>query len=466
MRWLAPPDRRELTLLIFALTIFTLAYNFSTSISYAATPSVLLTRLGFGGSKIITDDGRRLPKYRDPLEDFIYGDFEWEKGHIAGHGFERSQELGVGDHSATWISSDDHGVLNRTADGESVSKQGFWAWGDEVPVSTLVKHTPGYSIVDNVIIFQGTDYPSVHSIVSARGPGRNNWEIITTLDARERFGTYGGILKGVTWLVADPVADNATLPALWRTYSSLDSDIDAQGRTKLPPPQRLFFPHMSVFTDEPRRSDTGFHPYAAKIALPRMDVMFRDDWEDFHYLEFPFVIERVVVADRTAASHLTTHPAPHASAFEHTGSPYWWEPIRQNVHAYFADHVNKKKKVVTYIERQVARNGARLRSEDHTALIKGLAKLASSYGCEVHVVSAFDEETSWKDRLASVVQSTVVLGVHDGDMMDAVYMKTTPQTTLIEMFPPKTYVRDREVVVRGLGMRYVGLDNERCVVSS
>lgn len=60
----------------------------------------------------------------------------------------------------------------------------------------------GYSIVDNVIIFQGTvsivtdtpeDYPSVHSIVSARGPGRNNWEIITTLDARERFGTYGGM---------------------------------------------------------------------------------------------------------------------------------------------------------------------------------------------------------------------------------------------------------------------------------
>ena len=216
--WLALPDRRELTLLIFSLTVFTLAFNFSSSIKHAATPSVLLNHLGFGTSRLVGTDGRRLLRYRDTLENFIYGEFEWERHHIAGHGFERTQQLGVGDHNATWASSDDYAILTHNAEKRAAGGQGFWTWGNDIPTSTMVKHTPGaspsntrsfcthgllgYSIFDNVVLFKGIvsivtdtpeDYPALNSIVSARGPGRNNWEVISTVDARSKFGTYGSV---------------------------------------------------------------------------------------------------------------------------------------------------------------------------------------------------------------------------------------------------------------------------------
>src|SRR5688572_23435688 len=67
-KWLSPLDRRELTLLLLSLTIFTLSYNLDASLrilgldpltAEGAFQNVALSKFGFGGaSKIIGQDGR------------------------------------------------------------------------------------------------------------------------------------------------------------------------------------------------------------------------------------------------------------------------------------------------------------------------------------------------------------------------------------------------------------------------
>jgi hypothetical protein len=211
--------------------------------------------------------------------------------------------------------------------------------------------------------------------------------------------------------------DNSTLISLWRTYSSLDPSIDRLGHTTLPPPHRIFFPQVRVFTDpnplphfhwiRRRRVDTGFHPYLLKAAFPHLTVMYLEDWEDYHKLQFPFVIERIVIADREAAEAAVHLGQPvYAPPFELKASEFWWEPVRRTLAAYF-DEVDEKagKKVVTYLHRQGEKTGLWLRDEDHQSLVGALKSLGRGY--EVHIVSSVIDETPWSEKLGAIVKSSV-----------------------------------------------------------
>lgn len=242
-------------------------------------------------------------------------------------------------------------------------------------------------------------------------------------------------LNGVTWMSADTtprkfnsstydattllisLKDNSTLLALWRTYSSLDQHITASGQTSLPPPTRLFFPQVRVFTDpnplphfhmiRRRRVDTGFHPFLLKAAFPQLTVLYQEDWEDYHKLPLPFVIERIVVADREAAEAAIKRDQPVFSpAFNLPSSKHWWEPVRHTLLSFLSEPVSKKK-VVTYIHRQSEKTGIRLRNEDHEALVLGLKKLERDYGYEIHIVSSLFDETDWATRMSAISKSTV-----------------------------------------------------------
>ena len=48
----------------------------------------------------------------------------------------------------------------------------------------------------------------------------------------------------------------------------------------------------------------------------------------------------------------------------------------------------------------------------------------------------------------------VVLGVHGGHMMDSVFMRPTPRSTVMEVFPTDKYAKDQELVAQSLGLRY------------
>ncbi|KAF8187024.1 hypothetical protein K438DRAFT_1024603 [Mycena galopus ATCC 62051] len=484
MRWTSPPTRREISLIIFSLTVFALAYNIDSSIRVVGLNRLRLgLGLGSGGGSI-GPDGRRASARPDALEERIYGDWAWDAGHIAGNGQERSQAKGVGRHGAMWVDKREVGELTGRSLGETTVDQAFWRWGEEIPKTKLMKHVPGYTVIDNIILYNGTMNivteesdlfpPLQHMILST---DLNKWRIITPQQAREQLGSFGGRVRGVTWMGADSSAHNSTLLALWRTYSALDPNIGPDGSTKLAPPRRLIYPYYGFFTDpNPVHADVttrrqrvvnGIHPELVKAAFPSMTVMYYSDWEDYHMMEVPYVIERLVVADRTAAQYGLQPQGQepiYAPTFKVDGlSEYWWEPIRRNLATYFEAYGEQapKKKAVTYVQRQSHTHGLRLRDEDHLALVDALQKLGRDHGYEVYIVSNIDEETSWSDRLRAIVRSSVMVGVHDSDLLDSVYMQRTPHTTLMEFFPPSTFTREQELVAASVGMRYIAWWNDR-----
>lgn len=293
--------------------------------------------------------------------------------------------------------------------------------------------------------------------------------------------------------------DNHTLFSLWRTYSSLDLSIDSHGRTTLPPPRRLFFPSVTYFTQRrpdpdvptfPRlRSKTGVDDLAAKAAFPTLSLMYRDDWDDFAKMQVPFLMERVVIADRGAAARARSSPtdqpvfSPPFDGME--ASSYWWEPIRRTMAGFvqFEENSQKKSKfmtqravkhVVTYLSTQEKETGPKLRDEDHRLLVKTLKRLESR-GFEVNVVPA---NAGWLDRMKILVRSTVsttlpwvqnevlryrqvVIGVYGTNLADSYFMKPSPHTMLMEFFPAGHFSRDRELPAHSLGIRYIAWWNER-----
>jgi heat shock protein HspQ len=219
---------------------------------------------------------------------------------------------------------------------------------------------------------------------------------------------------------ADSTPHNSTLLALWRTYSSLDPEIGSEGTTTLAPPRRLLYPYYGFFTDiNPEHADVttrrqrvvnGIHPELVKAAFPFLTVMYYADWEDYHMMEVPFVIERLVVADHTAAKYgAQEHDPIYASPFKMEGtSEHWWEPIRRSIATYFEVYgENAPTKAVTYVHRQSQSHGLRLSDEDHLALVGALQKMERDYGYEVHIVSNIDEEMSWSERLRAITRSSV-----------------------------------------------------------
>lgn len=155
--------------------------------------------------------------WRDRLEDVVFGDWAWDEDHVAGDGAERSQIKGMGPYGALWAGRAASDSLSSKAFGETTADDVIDWWGAEMPVTSLVKHVPGmlaallqvfdllivsfsigYTILDNIILFNGTVYivtdtptsfPSISSIVSK--PDRE-WKILSSSLARSGLGQYGG----------------------------------------------------------------------------------------------------------------------------------------------------------------------------------------------------------------------------------------------------------------------------------
>ena len=217
-----------------------------------------------------------------------------------------------------------------------------------------------------------------------------------------------------------PHTANYTLFSLWRTYSALDTSPSPDALT-LPPPRRVFYPNVRALLGEqpengkpivPRqRGPSGFHPMLTKVAFPTLGLMYAEDWADYALLHVPFLLKRVVVADQGAARRARADvPSFAVPLVELKASNVWWEPIRRSVARFVGvaelapkkTWVSKPKTVVTYLSRQEAVGGPKLRTADHEALVQALGGLGSGY--EVHIVSS---EASWKARMHAIAQSTV-----------------------------------------------------------
>jgi len=219
----------------------------------------------------------------------------------------------------------------------------------------------GWTVFDRLYILNGIIYivsddqkslPDVSFILSkgnfidvgreaelSRLPTDKDIQVISTEEARQLFGTGASIIDGMTLFVNDPSQYithyyhwSAELWfGFWRTYSSLDPKITPEGNTTLPFARRIMFSHLDAHH---WRDYAHMNEWVVRASFPSVTMEFIDDWRDRAELGKPFVFDRVLVADRSAAMrsyNYHRYQRTAAAAFALPGNENWWMPIRNNV---------------------------------------------------------------------------------------------------------------------------------------
>lgn len=185
---------------------------------------------------------------------------------------------------------------------------------------------------------------------------------------------------------------------IWRTYSTLDPYITADGHTTLPPIRHWIFRHVHAAQ---WRDYASMNQWVMRGAFPAVNMEFLEDWWERAAMGVPHVFDRVVLGDRASAdegeSYKTTW-RPASNAFDLRGSPHWWAPLRKSVLEFSglasewivgpdpSTLADNQKLVITYISRQ-SWGRRMLVQADHEKLVEELYKLRDRYGYEVNVVS-------------------------------------------------------------------------------
>ena len=142
------------------------------------------------------------------------------------------------------------------------------------------------------------------------------------------------------------------------------------------------------------------NPYILRTALPSMSLECRADWHDRATFSagIPFVFDRVLIADRSAAmmgNAFMSNYRTASGAMDLPGSPYWWNALKNNVvgsAGVNSDEVAKGIKdgnpIVTFISRQGLRR--RLIKDDYESLVGELRRLEREHGYEVHIMQMED----------------------------------------------------------------------------
>ena len=185
------------------------------------------------------------------------------------------------------------------------------------------------------------------------------------------------------------------------------------------------------------------HPMLLKAAFPTIELMYSEDWKDYADMHIPFVLERVVLADRGAAERNREDwtlrwspelarpgvgvgdelrkrqgsedglPAWAAPVVGFDVPEGWWTPVRQAVTSYLgvpAEREKRRKPVVTFVSMQEEpyEAGAHIRTEDHPELVDGLRKLErDGVISEFHILRGNGSKEVWDERLKIVSKTDV-----------------------------------------------------------
>ena len=214
MRWLAPPERREIILVFISLIVYFLAYNFELSVEFLGIDPVTTHRVVFGGlglKTLIGKDGRKPAGWRDTLEMDVYGDWDWDEGHTA------SESHPIGKYTSSWEKKGEKY-------GKLTVNDALQRWEGDIPQTQLLKHAPGlsslhlrfqlllkfairlgYTVLDNLFIFNGSVYlvtdnehllPPMSSILASKGAGFRNCTVLSLEQARMTLGSFGSTYVG------------------------------------------------------------------------------------------------------------------------------------------------------------------------------------------------------------------------------------------------------------------------------
>ncbi|KAG8966477.1 hypothetical protein FRC03_011926 [Tulasnella sp. 419] len=378
---------------------------------------------------------------------------------------------------------------------------------DMEPQTTILRHTPGFTIFEQLYVFNGTlfvvsdepqDIPQIRLMTSTgyevwnppeeiakREPTDKDMQVISSGKAVQLFGKRGIRVKDVTvrsypsarhpqnltlchlqFLVNDPPQFVAhyyhytaeLLLGMWRAYTSLDPEIPSTGETSLPPPRRWVFPHTpsSKWTDPPR-----VNQYVLHGIFPSSSMEFEEDWQDRANTLKTYIFDRVVLADRAAAMRdpdFARYERYANSAFNLKTSDHWWKSMRSNMLEYSSLNSGAvpsipEKPVITYVSRQ-AWGRRSLKKEDHEVLVAALKKLEAEKGYEVNIVEM--EKMSKDEQILLAGRTTIMMGVHGNGLTSLVWMPQRPKTTVMEFFIPQGFTYDYAWTTGALGMKYFG----------
>ncbi|KAJ6511971.1 hypothetical protein C8R47DRAFT_1291533 [Mycena vitilis] len=363
-----------------------------------------------------------------------------------------------------------------------------WNRASQVPQTKIIAHVPGWTILDDVYIYKGVVFivsnepqniPDLSEIYSkgvdievgeaaelARLPDDTDIRIISTSAARTLFGSGAQLLDGVTYFVNDPpqfVRHYYHWAAelwfgFWRTYSSLDPTVPASGNTTLPAPRRMWFNRVDAFR---WRDYAAMNQWVVRASCPALTMEFLDDWADRTAMGVPFVLERVVLADRSAAMPALNYQRYQRTAappFGLPGSAHWWKPIRNGVVRFAGvgaeeGEGTRGRPVITYISRQ-AWGRRMLVQADHDGLVRALRRIEREYGYEVHIV--VPEKMTRLEQLQLAARTTILMGVHGNGLTSLLWMNPNPRSTVMEFFYPGGFAHDYEYTTRALGMTHYG----------
>nr|GAT50261.1 predicted protein [Mycena chlorophos] len=360
-------------------------------------------------------------------------------------------------------------------------------WGrSRVPQTKVIAHAPGWTILDRLYIYRGVllmvsdapqKVPALEAMYSkgvdielgeeaelSRLPDEDDIRVISTAEAKAFFGSGAHLVDGLTFLVNDPpqhyyhgVAE--LIFGLWRAYSSLDPTIPASGNTTLPAPTRLWFNRLDAFRWRDLNSE--MNPWVMRAAFPGLTMEFLDDWDDRGEMDVPFVLERVLLADRSAAMPALNYQRfqrTAATAFGLPGSAYWWSTIRNNVVKLAGLGADEGwgttgQPVITYVSRQ-SWGRRMLIPAHHDQLVRELQKIEQVYGYELNVVEA--EKMSRLEQIQLAARTTILMGVHGNGLTNLLWMWPTRRATVIEFFYPGGFAHDYEWTARALGLTHYG----------
>ncbi|KAL5523055.1 hypothetical protein ACEPAF_1322 [Sanghuangporus sanghuang] len=485
--------RREITLLLFALSIFLIAYNFDSSVSPFSLARSSLSDLSASAllnvQNAFREDGRRTAKLTDELEVEVLGDWEIETRK-----------------------SFDLGPYNVTEDQQHV----FWSDGN-ILATQLVAHVPGYTILDNVLLANGTLYlVSDHAVqVFPRPEGMLSTDLgtsdppvlqdlrfVTRRQALDVLGYSAHRISGASVVCFDHpnLVDKYTFLALHRAYATL---ADPSSTPLVPPSQTIFANTKRLAIDE-----TGYSLKLARIAYPFMGHLFAEEWDDLERSTRPMIFDRVLLADRTAAEHgaqsfdfTADVVSPHnkekdakervatkagkkdkakavlrgvtieatdkrlsfAPAFALPARPDWAKPIREGALTIPTPAGSEKRRAIMYFSNQGSRTGPKLRDVDHESLVRELERLGTVQKWDVHIVElAGEDASSWADHVRAAAQSSVMLSVYGDSLTSSVLLRPGPPTpAIIEFFPDGKFTNENELVARALGVQYVAWRNTK-----
>jgi len=150
--------------------------------------------------------------------------------------------------------------------------------------------------------------------------------------------------------------------------------------------------------------------YVTRGVFPSMVMEFEQDWKAWALPPHNTLLyDRVVFADRAAATHGNMYKQTHRTAAEAMrleAGPHWWTTIRAAL-TDFAGHKpdqHNQTPVITYVSRQ-GWGRRMLRPADHEKLVAALYNLRMKHGYEVNVVSL--EKMSRAEQIKLAARTTV-----------------------------------------------------------